>query len=433
MALVVIGGVAAGLSAASRARRIDPRLDITVLEKGPVISYGACGLPYFVEGRVREASQLIVYTPEYFRKERRIEVRTGARVISIAHPRREVVLESGERIRYEGLVIATGARPDALGIAGARQPHVFTLHTLDDAERLRGFLREKQPRRAVVIGAGYIGVEAADALRRNGLQVTIVERSQDALLRRDPLLTAAVRHQLEEHGVELRCGVSVDAIEPASAGGIPCELVVLSAGFRPNVEIAAEAGVEMGRSGAIRTDDRMETNLRGVYAAGDCAEVNHRVTGRPAYIPLGTTANKAGRVAGANAAGGRARFPGIEGTSIVGIFGVGFATTGFSVEQARAEGFTPVSARIEANTRPRYYGGTKTTVELVADRATRRLIGGTVIGEDGAAGRINVIATALQARMLVEEFEELDLAYSPPFSATWDPLLIAAQQLMKGL
>ena len=164
MALVVIGGVAAGLSAAARARRIDPRLDIVVLEKSPVISYSACGLPYFVEGRVREAKQLIVYTTEYFRKERNIDVRTGARVISISHPRREVVLESGERVRYERLVIATGARPDALGIAGDRQPHVFTLHTLDDAERLRQFIREKRPQRTVVIGAGYIGVEAADAL-----------------------------------------------------------------------------------------------------------------------------------------------------------------------------------------------------------------------------------------------------------------------------
>jgi CoA-dependent NAD(P)H sulfur oxidoreductase len=432
MALVVIGGVAAGLSAAARARRLDPRLEITVLEKGPVISYGACGLPYYVEGRVRDARQLIVYTPEYFRKERRIEVRTGARVISIAHPRREVLLNSGERVRYESLVIATGARPDTLGIAGAGQPHAFTLQTLEDAERLRSFIREKQPRRAVVIGAGYIGVEAADALRRNGLRVTVLERSENALLRRDPMLTSAVRHQLEAHGVELRCGVSVAEIEPDSVAGVACDLVVLSAGFRPNVEIAAEAGVEIGKSGAIRTDDRMETNLRGVYAAGDCAEVNHLVTNRPAYIPLGTTANKAGRVAGANAAGGRERFPGIVGTSIVGIFGVGFATTGFSVEQARTEGFAPVAARIEANSRPRYYGGTKTTVELVADRTSGRLIGGTVIGEDAAAGRINVIATALQARMKVEEFEELDLAYSPPFASTWDPLLIAAQQLSKA-
>jgi CoA-dependent NAD(P)H sulfur oxidoreductase len=433
MALVVIGGVAAGLSAAARARRIDPRLPILVLEKGPVISYGACGLPYYVEGKVRAAEDLIVYTPEYFRKERKIEVRTGARVVSISHPRREVQLESGERVRYETLVIATGARCDSFGIAGAAQPHVFTLHTLADAERMRAFLRNGQPKRAVVIGAGYIGVEAADALRRNGLRVTVLELSHHALLRSDAEFTAAVKRQLEDHGVELRCGVEVREIEPGKVAGVPCDMVVLAAGFKPNTEIAAEAGVEVGRTGAIRTTERMETNLHGVYAAGDCAEVTHLVTGRPTYIPLGTTANKAGRVAGANAAGTRERFAGIVGTSIVGIFGKGFATTGFSVEQARAEGFSPVSARIEANGRPRYFGGTKTVVELVADRASGRLIGGSVIGEEGAAGRINVIAAALQARMRLDDFEQMDLAYSPPFTPVWDPLLVAAQQLRKEM
>ncbi len=433
MGLVVIGGVAAGMSAATRARRIDPGLDITVLEKGPVVSYGACGLPYFVEGRVKEAAQLIVYTPEYFRKERRIDVRTGARVVGIAHPRREVVLESGERVRYDRLVIATGARCETHGISGTGQPFVFTLHTIEDAERIRQFLREKRPRHAVVVGAGYLGLEAADALRRHGLGVTVLEHSTNVLLREDEPWTAAVRRQLETHGVELRCGVTVKAIEARSVAGVPCDIVILSAGFRPNVEIAAEAGIETGRSGAIRADERMETNLRGVYAAGDCAEVLHLVTGRAAYIPLGTTANKCGRVAGANAAGARERFAGIVGTSIVGIFGTAFAATGLSAVQARAEGFSPVVARIEARGRPRYFGGTRTTVELVADRSTGRLLGGSVIGEDGAAGRINVIASALQSRMKVEDFQALDLAYSPPFATVWDPLLVAAQQLMREL
>jgi NADPH-dependent 2,4-dienoyl-CoA reductase/sulfur reductase-like enzyme len=276
-------------------------------------------------------------------------------------------------------------------------------------------------------------VEAADALRRNGLRVTVLERSPNVLLRDDARLTAAVRKQLEEHGVELGCGVNVGAIEPGRVADVPCDMVVISAGFKPNVELAAEAGVETGHTGAIRTDDRMETNLRGVYAAGDCAEVMHLVTGRPAWFPLGTTANKTGRVAGANAAGGRERFAGVVGTSVVGIFGMGFATTGLSAEQARAGGLSPVAARIEAWVRPRYFQGPKTTVELVADRATRRLIGGSVIGEEGAAGRINVIAAALQSRLRVDEFEQLDLAYSPPFSPVWDPLLIAAQQLIKEM
>src|ERR1019366_8652053 len=425
MALVVIGGVAAGLSAAARARRVDARLEIVVLEKGPAISYGACGLPYFVEGRVREVADLIAHTPEYFRKQRNIDVRTGARVTAISHPRREVALESGAKVAYEKLVIATGARGGMPALPGAQLPHVFTLHTLDDAARMRRFLGERRPKSAVVVGAGYIGVEAADALRRNGLRVTILERSANALLRADEGFTLAVRKQLERHGVELLTGVSVTAIE--------ADLVVIAAGFQPNVELAAAAGIEIGRSGAIRTEERMETNLRGVFAAGDCAEVIHLVTGRPTWIPLGTTANKAGRVAGACAAGARERLAGVVGTSIVGIFGIGFATTGFSVAEARAEGFSPVAARIEANSRPRYYQGVKTMVELVADRATRRLVGGSVIGEDGAAGRIDVIATAVQTRMRVEEFEQLDLAYSPPFTPVWDPILIAAQQLVKEL
>jgi CoA-dependent NAD(P)H sulfur oxidoreductase len=426
VALVVIGGVAAGLSAAARARRISPDLEIIVLEKGPVISYGACGLPYFVEGRVRDAKDLIVYTPEYFRKERNIDVRTGSRVVSIGHPRREVTLESGARVRYEHLVIATGGRCD-IGAPSSLPPHAFTLHTLDDATRLRAFIGDKQPRNAVVVGAGYIGLEAADALRRNGLRVTVLERSQNLLLRDDPWWTGLVRKQLADYGVELRCGVDVPTLD------FPADLIVLAAGFKPNVELAAEAGVEIGRSGAIHTDDRMETNLRGVFAAGDCAEAGHLVTGRPTWIPLGTTANKTGRVAGANAAGGRERFAGIVGTSIVKVFDWGFATTGLTASQARAEGFSPLAVQIDAKSRPGYFGGSKTSVELVADRATRKLLGGSVVGEDGVAGRINVVATALHSGMKVDQFEQLDLAYSPPYATVWDPLLIAAQQLMKEL
>ena len=426
MALVVIGGVAAGLSAAARARRLAPQLDIIVLEQGPVISYGACGLPYFVEGRVREANDLITYTPEYFRKERRIDVRVGARVTAISHPRREVVLESGERVRYEHLVIATGARCDTCGVS-ALPPHAFTLHSLDDASRLRAFLREKQPRHGVVVGAGYIGLEAADALRRNGLRVTVLERSRQLLLRDDEWWTGLVRKQLSLYGVELRCGVDVRSFDGMA------DVIVVSAGFRPNVELAAGAGVEIGRTGAIRTDDRMETSVHGIYAAGDCAEVTNLVSGRPTWIPLGTTANKTGRVAGANAAGGRERFPGIVGTSIVRVFDWGFATTGLTAASAKAEGFSPVSVRIEAKSKPGYFQGSKTFVELVADRATGKLLGGSVVGEDGAAGRINVVATALQAGLRVDQFEQLDLAYSPPFSPVWDPVLIAAQQLSKEL
>lgn len=425
MRLLVIGGVAAGLSAAARARRIDPSLEIVVLEKGADISYGACGLPYYLEGRVRRAEELIVHTPEYFRKERNIAVRTGARVVSISHPRREVTLDGGERVHYDRLVIATGARPRTKDFEGATlPPHVFTLHTLEDAERLKAYLCDKQPKQAVVVGAGYIGLEAADALRRNGMAVAVVEQGPHVLGRGDAELTKAVRERLERFRVELQLNTRISAVERR-------ELVILATGLRPNVEIAVEGGVEVGRTGAIRVDEHMETNLPGVFAAGDCAEAPHLVTGRPAYIPLGTTANKMGRVAGANAAGRRERFGGVVGTAILNIFGMGVAFSGLSVEHARREGFSPVSARIAAPSRPGYFGGKPITVELVADAATRRLLGGSVWGEDGVEGRINVIATALHNRMRVEDLEQLDLAYAPPFATVWDPVLIAAQQLSK--
>jgi NADPH-dependent 2,4-dienoyl-CoA reductase/sulfur reductase-like enzyme len=426
MRLLVIGGVAAGLSAAARARRIDPSLEIVVLEQGANISYGACGLPYYLEGRVRRAEELVVYTPEYFSKERNIQVRTGARAISISHPRREVVLDGagGERVHYDRLVIATGARPRAAEFEGATLPHVFSLHTLADAERLKQYLRDKQPKRALVIGAGYIGLEAADALRRNGLAVTVVEQGEHVLGRADAELTKAVRERLERFRVDLQLNTRISGV----AGR---DLVILATGLQPNVELAAEAGVEVGRTGALRVDEHMETNLAGVYAAGDCAEALHLVTGRPAYIPLGTTANKMGRVAGANAAGRRDRFGGVVGTAILNVFGLGVAFSGLSVEQARREGFSPVSARITARSRPRYFDGKPITLELVADAATGRLLGGSAWGEDGVEGRINVIATALHNRMRVEDLEQLDLAYAPPFATVWDPVLIAAQQLSK--
>jgi NADPH-dependent 2,4-dienoyl-CoA reductase/sulfur reductase-like enzyme len=277
-----------------------------------------------------------------------------------------------------------------------------------------------------VAGAGYIGIEAAEALRTNGVRVRIIDSNPDVLGREDEALTALVKKHLALFGVSLECGSRVDR-----ATTIGADMVVLATGLKPNVELAVGAGIETGRTGAIRVDDRMETNLGGVYAAGDCAETLHRVTGRPAYLPLGTTANKMGRVAGANAAGARERFSGVVGTSIVRVFGLGIGVTGLSVRQARREAFDAVSARIESRDRAAYFRGRPVMVELVSDRRTRRLLGGTVTGEDGVAGRVNVIATALSAKMTVDDLVELDLAYAPPYAPVWDPVLTAARQLIK--
>lgn len=433
MRLVVIGGVAAGLSAAARARRCDPSLEIVVLEKTDAIAWGACGLPYFLEGQVRSLDELVMHTPERFARERNIGVRTGAEAAAIEHSRRQVVLAGGERIGYDRLVIAAGAHPDTAGIRGADQPHVFTLATMADARRIQEFLRCRRPRRAAIIGAGYLGLEMAEVLRTHGLQVALFEAAGEVLGRGDPALTDAVARHLKRCRVELRLGSRVTAIEPDRAGDFPCDMAVLAAGFKPNVGLAADAGIALGRSGAIAVDDRMETNRNGVYAAGDCAETTHLVTGRPVWIPLGTTANKMGRVAGANAAGRRERFPGVAGTLIVRVCGLGVGVTGLSAAQARKEGFEPASARIEASEKDRYFRGAKVTVELVADRSTRRILGGTVVGEQGVSGRVNVIAAAVTARMRLEDFAQLDLAYAPPYASARDPLLIAAWQLAKEL
>jgi NADPH-dependent 2,4-dienoyl-CoA reductase/sulfur reductase-like enzyme len=432
MRLVVIGGVAAGMSAAARARRVDPSLEILVLERGQHVSWAACGLPFYVSGRVASLDELILHTPDYFRRERNIDVRTGAEVVAIQPARRQLVLRGGERISYDKLVIACGARP-VRDLPGADLPHVFTLHTLEDARRLREFIEQRRPQRAVVVGAGYIGLEVADALAERGLCVTVLEASPYILGRQDRELTEIVTRHLAARGIQFRLGTRVSAIQAEGVEGTPADLIVLAIGVRPNVELAAEAGIELGRHGAIRVNERMETNLAGVYAAGDCAETVHVVTGAPVYIPLGTTANKMGRVAGANAAGRRERFPGVAGTLIVALRDLAVAMTGLSSTEARQAGFSPVSVRIEAPDRSRYMGSDPTWVELVADRNTTRLLGGSVIGKRGVAGRINVLAAAITAGMTTEQFAQLDLAYTPPVAPVWDPLLVAANQLRRAL
>jgi CoA-dependent NAD(P)H sulfur oxidoreductase len=433
MRLAVIGGQGAGLSAASRARRVDPSLEIVVLEKGDTISYVTCALPYYVEGKVPSEADLVIHTADDFQRERGIEVRTATTVQEIRHARRELLLSGGERLAYDRLVIATGARPDR-AVFGSKPPmDAFHLHTLEDARRLRGFLEISHPRRAVVIGAGYIGLEIADVLRARGLEVTVLEASACVLGRPDADLTKDVGDELTRSGIELRLETPATSFEGGRVNDIPCDLIVAAAGLRPSVELAAEAGVRLGGTGAIAVDQHMETSISGIFAAGDCAEAVHLVTGRPAYIPLGTTANRMGRVAGACAAGARERFAGIVGTSIVKVCRLGVAMTGLSVSEARREGFDPVSARITAMDHPKHFKGRPTTVELTADRRSRRLLGGTVIGEAGVPGRVNVIAEALTCRMRVEDFEQLDFAYTPPFVPAVDPVLVAAHQLLKLL
>ena len=445
--LIIIGGVAAGMSAASRARKLDPQLEIVVLEKGRHVSYGTCGLPYYLSGQVVDASELVVYTAEFFREKRDIDVRLEHEVTEIEPGRKRVhALRSRAQpvvVEYDKLVIATGGAP-ALDIPGVQLSNVFTCNDLAGTIRLRAFIEEQRPRRAVIIGSGYIGLEVADALVHRGMEVVILERSESVLEGIEPEIGECVEDVLHRHGVRLIKNAAATAIsgnalgrattvQYGAGGSEPAELVLLATGIVPRVELAATAGVRIGRTGAIAVDERMLTSVNSIYAAGDCVEVRQLVTGQPAYLPLGTTANKQGRVAGENAAGGHAQFEGVVGTLVTQVFDLAVAKTGLNVEQARAHGFQPDAVTITSTSRARYFAGKPILVRLVWDRTTGRILGCQMAGEEGIAKRIDVAAMALHARMRVPEMLHLDLSYAPPFAPVWDPLLIAASEAQKKI
>ncbi len=437
--LVVIGGVAAGMSAAAKARRTDRDLEIVVYEKGPYISFAACGMPYLIAGDIPDPHQLIVRTPEQM-GEQGIAVHIRHEVTAIDPEARTVTvrdLQGGHESAqgYDRLVIATGARPAWPPLPGSDLDGVFGLRSLESGLHLQRFLDEHKPDRAVVIGGGYIGVEMAETFRRLGLDVTIMIRSGQ-------VMRAALDDDVRElvHAELARQGVEVVRSTPtafagdgraeavvAADGRYPCGVVLLGMGVRPNVELAHAAAVALGATGAIATDDQMRTNLPDVYAAGDCCEALHLVTGQPAYIPLGSTANKQGRVAGENAAGGRATFGGVVGTMVVRCFDLAVATTGLTAARARALGYQVQETLIRATDISHYFpGAADIHVKLVVDGETGRLLGGQIAGQKGVAKRIDVLATALHHRMTVADLRRLDLSYAPPFAPVWDPILVAA-------
>jgi NADPH-dependent 2,4-dienoyl-CoA reductase/sulfur reductase-like enzyme len=444
--LVVVGGDAAGMSAAANARRrrSPDDLAIDVYERGPHVSYAACGIPYYVGQLVPAAENLIARRPEQFEAEgigvhRRHEVRAVDTV-----QRRVLVqpLDGGEERwePYDHLLIATGSVPVRPQVPGIDARGVFGLNTLESGMAVYRFLEEERPRRAVIVGGGYIGLEMAEALCLRGLEVALVEKEEQVMLTLDADMAGPIAQELERVGVELHLGESLTALETADgrvqavvtdAGTIPCDLVVLGLGVRPNSELAREAGIGLGVRGAIVVNERMQTDTAGVWAAGDCAQTFHLVSRRPFWVALGTVANKQGRVAGINLGGGYATFPGVVGTAITRVCDLEISRTGLQEREVRELGWEHVAVRVEAPTRAHYYPDAgRMAVKLLAERGSGRLLGGQIVGTDGAGKRVDVIAAALHAGMTVEEFVHLDLAYAPPFSPVWDPLLVAARQLL---
>ena len=437
--LVVVGGVAAGMSAAAKAKRVNRELDVVVFEKGAYISFAACGMPYLLAGDIAEHRELIMRTPPQM-AEQGVDVRIHHEVTEIAHQTRTVIVrdrEQGQEFAqpYDRLVLATGARPVHPEVPGSDLEGVFALRGLDSGLAMQSHLSQRRPKQAVVVGGGYIGVEMAEALRRRGLEVTMVIRSGKVLRTMlDDDTRELVHRELENQGVHIRHSKLVafegDAQLKAvltEQGARPCDVVLLGVGAQPNVALARAGGIETGPTGAIATDDHMCTNLENVFAAGDCSEAMHLVTGQPAYIPLGTTANKQGRVAGTNAAGGSATFGGVVGTVVVRCFELAVAATGLTAASARATGFDVQETMIRASDISHYFpGAADIHVKLVVDRESGRLLGGQIVGKRGVAKRVDILATALHNQMTVADLQKLDLSYAPPFAPVWDPILVAA-------
>lgn len=440
--LVVVGGVAGGMTAAVWARRQSPNMRITVVERGEDVSYSECGIPYVFSGEVESLDKLIRYRPDELRAKHDIETLTGwnAEELNASAQSIEIRnLRSGERkkIYFDYLVIATGARPTTPNIEGVNLNGVFTLRHMHEARSIQSYLKSASPQKAVVVGAGFLGLEMAEALRRRGLSVTMLEKSSSILRSFTGDLKTRLESELNAKGVELRYNDEIRLVEGrdrvervvASSGAVDADILIFGTGVTPNVAMAKAAGIRLGATGAIAVKNTQQTNYPSIYAAGDCCEAFHLVSERPAFIPLGTTANKQGRVAGINSAGGRAEFKGVVGTMVVKVFDMEAASAGLNAEEAAAAGFSPKIIQSRSISRAGYYPGAQPIdLEIVYDERTGRLLGTRMAGREGVAKRIDVAATALYARMKIEDLLQLDLGYAPPFAPVWDPILYAVRK-----
>ncbi|MGW6159454.1 FAD-dependent oxidoreductase, partial [Streptomyces sp. NPDC055144] len=436
----------AGMSAASQARRMrgPDELEIVAFERGHFSSYSACGIPYWVGGEVAGPDELVARTPEEHR-ERSIDLRMRTEVteLDVVGGRvRSRALDTGTEAwtSYDKLVIATGARPVRPRIPGIDAPGVHGVQTLDDGQALLDSLAATQGRRAVVVGAGYIGVEMAEALIRRGYEVTVVNRGPEPMSTLDPDMGRLVHESMTGLGITMVDDAEVTKILTGDDGRAravattsdeyPADVVVLGIGVRPETSLARAAGLPLGEHGGLRTDLAMR--VRGhenIWAGGDCVEVLDLVSGRERHIALGTHANKHGQVIGTNAGGGYATFPGVVGTAVSKVCDLEIARTGLREKDARRAGLQFVSATIESTSRAGYYpGAAPMTVKMIAERRTGRLLGVQIVGREGAAKRVDIAAVALTAGMTVDQMTALDLGYAPPFSPVWDPVLVAARK-----
>ncbi len=443
MKIIVIGAVAGGTTAAVTARRHDPHADITVYEKDHDISYVSCGMPYYLAGDVEDEATLAPRGPDYFLKKHRISIHIQHEVLSIDASKKKVrvrnltnnqIFEDG----YDRLIIATGANVIYPPIPGVKLPHVFPLRRMEEMRQIKAFFDMNHPTKAVVIGTGFIGLEMAETLIRRGIAVQLVERLPQVSPNVDPDMARHILAYLESKEIPVHLNKS--AVEITSTHVIlndgeqlEADFVLLATGVRPNTELAKAIGLELALNGGILVDAEQRTSIPEIYATGDCVLLPSIVSQVPIYRPLGSTANKTGRVVGENVVGGHQTFPGIAGTSIYRFFELTVAQTGLGEAEARAHGLKPITYEMSSEDRPLFMGGREMNIKLIVEENTLRLLGAQIVGFDGVDKRIDVVATAISFGAKLDDLTSLDLAYTPVFNTSTDPLGYAGLMMKASL
>ena len=452
MKIAVIGSVAAGTSAAAKARRNTESAEIAIFEKGVDISYSACGIPYYVSDMVTDRKQLIPRDANFFKERYNIDVLIGHEVLKIFPDDKQLEVENLVtrqifKHHYDLLVIATGASPFVPPIKGADAPNVFPIRTVESGDKLKMFIKRSKPAHGVIIGSGFIGMEMAESLVHLGIKTVIVEKAAQVVPSLDPDVATWVERHLQENGVELFLADGLAALETNESGvygvvtesgkRIRADFVIMAIGVKPNVALAKAAGIAIGETGAIKVDKYLESSIKGIYAAGDCAESFSRITGRPVYYPQGSTANKMGRIVGQNITGAREEFQGGLGTRIFKVFDLAVGQTGLTENEAKRLGYEVATVHnIKPNQQPYYPGGSKLLIKAVADRQTGKMLGAQVVGSHGVDKRVDVFATGISLGIKANEWFQIDLGYAPPYSTTKDPVtytgMILTNEIEKG-
>lgn len=444
MKIVIVGGVAGGATAAARLRRLDETAEIVVFERSGFVSYANCGLPYYIGGVIEDQEELTLQTPENFYERFRVQMKVHHEVTAIDRSAKTVTvrnLATGEVFQesYDKLLLAPGARPTQPALPGVGLDRLFTLRTVEDTLRIRRFVDTQHPKSVVLAGGGFIGLELAENLRERGLDVTIVQRPKQLMTPFDADMAALIHREVRAHGVRLALGHTVEGFAESEGGvqvllkdeqPLQADMVILAIGVTPDSRLAAEAGLELGLKGSILVNDRMQTSDPDIYAVGDAVQVNHFVTGQPALIALAGPANKQGRIAADNMAGGDSRYKGSQGSSVLKIFDLTAAATGLNEAAARRAGLDVEAVVLSPMNHAGYYpGGRVMTMKVLFERRTGKLLGAQIVGSDGVDKRIDVLATAIRAGMTAADLTELDLAYAPPYSSAKDPVNMAGYMM----